>query len=57
MGQKQDYTAANVGFRCAKSAPEVDAEIAAKKAKVTPVPRETMREPKLHRRPKPKDEL
>ncbi|RUS70255.1 hypothetical protein EGW08_021985 [Elysia chlorotica] len=24
VGQKQDYTAANVGFRCAKSAPEFD---------------------------------
>lgn len=26
MGQKQDYTSANIGFRCAKSAPEFDRE-------------------------------
>ncbi|KAK3800351.1 hypothetical protein RRG08_052737 [Elysia crispata] len=30
IGQKQDYTAANVGFRCAKSAPEFDSKPGAK---------------------------
>ena len=30
IGQKQDYTAANVGFRCAKSAPEFDPKPGAK---------------------------
>ncbi|XP_012944158.1 inactive C-alpha-formylglycine-generating enzyme 2 [Aplysia californica] len=52
MGQKQDYTAANTGFRCARSAPDVDAKI--KKDTTTKKPK-AQREARLVR--KKRDEL
>ncbi|KAK6965740.1 sulfatase-modifying factor 2 [Biomphalaria glabrata] len=54
MGQKQDYTAANVGFRCAKSAPEFDTTTTSTVQTTTPYKE---RVPKFHRREKNKDEL
>lgn len=53
-GQSPDYTASNVGFRCARSAPEMDPR---PKPKPTPKPADPQRGkvPRVYR--KPKDEL
>ncbi|KAH9492502.1 Inactive C-alpha-formylglycine-proteinrating enzyme 2 [Bulinus truncatus] len=53
MGEKQDYSAGNVGFRCARSAPELDEKDT---QETTTVPYEK-RVPVFHRKKKNKDEL
>lgn len=59
MGQKQDYSAANVGFRCARSAPEVDEkiEVQEKQAAKTTTSKPAGRKPRLVRKKRVTDEL
>ena len=60
-GQAPDYTASNVGFRCARSAPEVDprrAKATNRTRKAIPGLQKKPRVPKIYRKRKPaKDEL
>nr|KAG5692794.1 hypothetical protein BaRGS_002924 [Batillaria attramentaria] len=59
-GQSPDYTASNVGFRCARSAPEMDPR-PKPKPKPKPVDPKQGKVPKIYRKPQPdtklKDEL
>ncbi|XP_076451402.1 inactive C-alpha-formylglycine-generating enzyme 2-like [Babylonia areolata] len=59
-GQAPDYTSSNIGFRCARSAPEVDPKFKDRKVKARKTREEPAKRkvPKIYRRPKPhKDEL
>lgn len=59
MGQSPDYTASNVGFRCARSAPEVDPKRPKPgESKIKEEAKKKPKGPKIYRKPKPfKDEL
>jgi len=58
LGQKQDYSAANVGFRCARGAPDVDAQIAHAEQKVKEAKEKPkVRQPRLIRKKRVTDEL
>ncbi|KAK7094221.1 hypothetical protein V1264_007872 [Littorina saxatilis] len=57
MGQPPDYTASNVGFRCARSAPEVDPSFQIRKVPPKTDKGTKDQRPRIYRKPKPKDEL